>query len=231
MGYLLPWPEEKSNMLKQRIGIIFDMDGVIVDNDIYHFRAWGELCKNYGLEVSQDEVKTWFGNTNPMILKRLFGDDIEQEKIIRIGGEKEAIYRDLYQNDIKALEGLVSLLRSLHDSGFTMAIATAAPTENVDFVLEHTGIRHFFHKIVDASMISEGKPSPEIYLKAAKVLNLDVKDCLVFEDSFHGIESAVRAGMKVIGVATTHPSEKLKSTIRNISDFTEINAADIIQLF
>jgi beta-phosphoglucomutase len=218
-------------MITRKLGIIFDMDGVIVDNDIYHFNAWGELCKNYGLDVDKAEVKTWFGNTNPMILKRLFGDDIDQDTIVRMGSEKEALYRDMYRPDIKALDGLLHLLESLYESGFTIAIATAAPTENVDFVLEHTGIRKYFHKIVDASMIKVGKPSPEIYLKTAEVLQLSVNDCLVFEDSFHGIESANRAGMKVVGVATTHPIEALKNTVMNITDFTEINVTDILKLF
>lgn len=218
-------------MINRKLGIIFDMDGVIVDNDIYHFNAWGELCKNYGLDVDKAEVKTWFGNTNPMILNRLFGDDINQDTIVRMGSEKEALYRDMYRPDIKALDGLLHLLESLYESGFTIAIATAAPTENVDFVLEHTGIRKYFHKIVDASMIKVGKPSPEIYLKTAEVLQISVNDCLVFEDSFHGIESANKAGMKVIGVATTHPVENLKNTILNIHDFTEINVNDILHLF
>jgi beta-phosphoglucomutase-like phosphatase (HAD superfamily) len=79
-------------------------------------------------------------------------------------------------------------------------------------------------------MIKEGKPSPEIYLKASEVLGLGVMDCLVFEDSFHGVESARRAGMKVIGVATTHPSGALKGTETNIADFTEITASDVVKI-
>ncbi len=214
-------------MIKKELAVVFDMDGVIVDNDVYHFRAWGELCGNYGLDVSQDEVKSWFGNTNPMILRKLFGADIDEEAIVRIGAEKEFLYREIYKSDIKATPGLLPFLESLRESGITIAIATSAPTENVDFVLEHTGIRKFFSKIIDASMIREGKPSPEIYLKAAEILELAVSDCLVFEDSFHGIESAVRAGMKVVGVATTHPAEKLSGTVRNIKDFTEINPSEV----
>jgi beta-phosphoglucomutase len=121
-------------------------------------------------------------------------------------------------------------LGNLQESGIIIAMATSAPTENVDFVLDHTGIRKYFRSIIDASMIGVGKPSPEIYLKAAEVLQLPVEACLVFEDSFHGIESARRAGMKVVGVATTHPSEKLTGTAKNISDFTEINALEVIRI-
>jgi beta-phosphoglucomutase family hydrolase len=217
-------------MRKSEIAVIFDMDGVIVDNDVYHFRAWGELCQNYGLKVSMDEVKSWFGNTNAMILKNLFGGSVSNEKIEKLGNEKELLYRQIYLSDIKATTGLIPFLQDLQNSGITIAIATSAPTENVDFVLEHTGTRGYFSTIIDASMISEGKPSPEIYLKAAEVLKLDVSKCLVFEDSFHGIESARRAGMKVVGVATTHPAEKLLGTVKNISDFSEIQAFQISQI-
>jgi beta-phosphoglucomutase len=217
-------------MKNREIAVIFDMDGVIVDNDVYHFRAWGELCKKYGINVSHDEVKSWFGNTNTMILRSLFGNAIDDEKIDRLGREKEIIYRDIYQPEIKAVPGLVPFLVNLHEIGIRISIATSAPTVNVDFVLDNTGIRRYFDKIIDASMIKEGKPSPEIYLKAAEVLKLQVSDCLVFEDSFHGIESAHRAGMKVIGVATTHPEGRLNGTVKNISDFTEISACEVIQI-
>jgi beta-phosphoglucomutase family hydrolase len=217
-------------MKKREIAVIFDMDGVIVDNDTYHFRAWGELCKNYDLNISQEEVKSWFGNTNPMILKNLFGESIDEERIERLGIEKELIYRELYLPEIQAIPGLISFLKDLRENEITIAIATSAPTVNVDFVLGHTGIRNFFSQIIDASMISIGKPSPEIYLKAAEVLKLHVSDCLVFEDSFHGIESARRAGMKVIGVATTHPAEKLLGTVKIIHDFSEINAQEVSQI-
>lgn len=217
-------------MTKRKFAAIFDMDGVIVDNDIYHFKAWEVLCTNYGLNTSPEEVKSWFGNTNPMILRKLFGDSLDTEAIDRLGNEKELIYREIYLPDIKPVPGLKLFLDDLRSCNITIAIATSAPTVNVDFVLEHTGLKEYFQFIVDASMITEGKPSPEIYLKASEVLKSMVSDCLVFEDSFHGIESAGRAGMKVVGVATTHPSSKLNGTILNIENFKDINAEKVIQI-
>jgi beta-phosphoglucomutase family hydrolase len=230
MVFFLHLPEDKNSMENRKIAAIFDMDGVIVNNDVYHFSAWEELCRNYGLNVGSDEVKSWFGNTNRMIIRNLFGNSIDNETIERMGAEKEVIYREMYEPHIKPLHGLIPFLEDLQQSGIIIAIATSAPTENVDFVLDHTGIRAFFSIIIDASMINEGKPSPEIYLKAAEVLEVNVMECLVFEDSFHGIESANRAGMKVIGVATTHQAVNLKGTIKNIPDFTSINAMELIQI-
>jgi beta-phosphoglucomutase len=217
-------------MLSGNIAAIFDMDGVIVDNDVYHFRAWGELCKNYGIQVSDEEVRSWFGNTNPMIIRNLFGENVDQKFIDKMGSEKETLYRDTYLPDIKPVKGLEAFLSDLFDSGIMIAMATSAPTENVDFVLRNTGFGRYFTHIIDSSMIKEGKPSPEIYNKTAGVLGLKPTECLVFEDSFHGIESALRAGMKVVGVATTHTKEKLRGTELNISDFTEINAIEVIRI-
>ncbi len=217
-------------MNKGKIAAIFDMDGVIVDNDIYHFKAWGELCLKYGKEVTDEEVRSWFGNTNPMIIRNLFGQDTDERFVEKLGAEKEMLYREIYLPDLRPVQGLETFLTELESSGITVAMATSAPSENVDFVLEHTGYRRFFRHIVDSSMIREGKPSPEIYLKASEVIGLPAGNCLVFEDSFHGIESARRAGMKVIGVATTHDSSKLKGTVHNIKDFTEIRANHLFDL-
>jgi beta-phosphoglucomutase len=217
-------------MMNRKIAVIFDMDGVIVDNDVYHFRAWGELCNSYGLSVDKEDIKSWFGNTNSMILKRLFGNNISNKMMEEMGMEKERLYREIYFPEIQLTPGLLPFLINLKEFGFLIAIATSAPTENVDFILDNTGIRSYFHKIIDSSMISQGKPSPEIYLKASELLKINPSECIIFEDSFHGIESARRAGMKVIGVATTHSSDKLLGTIKTINDFTEISPVDVIQL-
>ena len=218
-------------MSNKNSGVIFDMDGVIVQNAVYHYRAWEVFCRRYKLEVSFETVKSWFGNTNPMILKNLFGENLDAETIEKRAAEKEAIYREIYLPEIKAAPGLKGFLELLASNNYTTAIATSAPTENVDFVLEKTGLGDFFHHIIDASMIEEGKPSPEIYLKTAEVLKLEADRCVVFEDSYHGIQSARSAGMRVIGVATTHPASCITGTERNIKDFTEISIADLRKIF
>jgi beta-phosphoglucomutase-like phosphatase (HAD superfamily) len=103
------------------------------------------------------------------------------------------------------------------------AVASAAPKVNVDFVFEKTGLRPYFDVSIDANDVTRGKPDPEIYLKTAEKLNCSSEACLVFEDSMPGIQAGRNAGMKVIGVATSHPAETLKDTEFVIKDFTEIN--------
>ena len=110
-------------------------------------------------------------------------------------------------------------------------MATAAPKVNLDFLLEHIDLRNDFDVLIDDSEVEKGKPDPEIYLKAARRLDFLPELCLVFEDSLAGIQAAINAGMKVIGVTTTNPPDKMQSTNLVIKDFTEISVERILILF
>ena len=210
--------------------LIFDMDGVIVNNDRYHCLSWVEFARKHGKEVTFDEVTSWFGSTNRTILEDLFENTLSPAQITQMGREKEIIYREMYARDIKPVSGLPDFLGSL-DGSFLVGLATSAPGENVEFVLRETGLSGYFTSITDESDIKNGKPDPEIFLRAASKLGAVPADCLVFEDSHHGIVAARRAGMHVVGVATTHKPEMLKDTDLIIRDFTEITVEKINDLF
>ncbi len=215
---------EEYNM---NIGVIFDMDGVIVDNSKYHIRAWIEFIKKFHLELSHEEVNSWFGNTNRLILQRLFNDNLTEEKIAEYSDQKEILYRKIYEDEIKPLDGLIPFLKELKQDGCKLALATSAPPQNVEFVLSKTGVKNYFEVITDDTGIKNGKPDPEIFLKTAEKLDISPSACLVFEDSFHGIESANNAGMKVVGVSTTNPAKKLSNTEFNISNFNDISLKEV----
>ncbi len=210
--------------------LIFDMDGVIVNNDKYHYLSWMEFAKKHGKDVGFDEVKSWFGNTNRTILENLFDYNLSIDQILQMGSEKEEIYRRIYAREIKPVDGLAGFLKSV-DGFFRLGVATSAPPENVEFVLRETGLKSWFESVTDASDIGKGKPEPEIFLKAAAKLGVEPAECLVFEDSFHGIEAARRAGMHVIGVATTHDPSRLKNTDFIIRDFTGIDKNKLDEIF
>lgn len=203
--------------------VIFDMDGVIVNNHKYHLRAWEEFCTKYGYEF---DIKTFserfFGKTNHEILQKLSNIDISKEESEMLGEEKEKIYRDLYIDVIKPLDGLVPFLQEIKSKGVATAVASSAPLSNINFVLDSLNIRDYFDAIVDASMVEHSKPNPAIYLKAASVLNVESSKCLVFEDSHSGIKAATDAGMHVIAVATTHSKEELTYNLRKIYDFRDL---------
>lgn len=207
---------------------IFDMDGVIVDNHTYHVKAWAEFCHKHNIPFNEITFRAnYFGKNNHDILHGLMNNGLTLEQINTLGEEKEQIYRDLYKEDITPINGLVPFLNTLKAEGIKTAVATSAPTSNLDFTLDSLKIRYLFDIVVDASGISKGKPDPEIYLKASNLLGITPSSCVVFEDSISGIKSGQNAGMSVIGLITTHSKEELPFTTLAISDFTEISIEKI----
>jgi beta-phosphoglucomutase len=130
--------------------------------------------------------------------------------------EKETIYRKMFSPFIKPVSGLPEFLELASSKGISIALATSAPSENVKFTLDATGLQKYFNLITDSSMISRGKPDPEIYRITSEKLSVKPSDCIVFEDAVPGIIAAKTAGMRVIGVATTHKSEELSVYVNEI---------------
>jgi len=213
-----------------KFAVVFDMDGVIADNMFYHRKAWEKFFQKYNPDMDIDEFIQHLGKPNKDLLTMLFGNTMTAEKIKDLGKEKEALYRKIYAPEVAPLPGFIPFLRSLKKTGVKTAVATAAPKDNLDFLLEHIDMKEKFEALIDVSEVTKGKPDPEIYLKAAEKLDFLPESCLVFEDSLAGIQAARNAGMKVIGVATTNPPEKLQHTDLVIHDFTEISLEKIFAL-
>jgi len=192
------------------------MDGVIVDNHEWHFKAWVEFGRRHGIGITEKEFRKYFGSTNQLVLQSLFGNELTEKEMEEFAEEKEAVYRDLYRPYITAVKGLPSYLRLVYDQGFTIALATSAPMANVKFTLAATGLEKYFSIITDSAMVSRGKPDPQVYLLTADKLGVKPAECIVFEDSVPGILSAQKAGMQVIGVATTHNYDELLMYVNKI---------------
>jgi beta-phosphoglucomutase len=131
---------------------------------------------------------------------------------------------------VAPLPGFIDFIRSLKENHIKTAVATAAPKVNLDFLLEHIDLRNDFDVLIDDSEVDKGKPDPEIYLKPAERLGFSPELCLVFEDSLAGIQAAINAGIKVIGLTTTTPPENMQNTNLVIKDLTEINMTRITEL-
>ncbi|MFP4090721.1 MAG: HAD family hydrolase [Cyclobacteriaceae bacterium] len=208
------------------IALIFDMDGVIVDNHRYHLKSWLQFFEKHGISMTEKEYKQKVnGRTMGEILPKILDRKMSKEEIMKLGGQKEHVYRDLYAPDIRPVEGLPQFLEELESRNIPHAVATSAPTPNVDFTMERTGLRRFFPTIIDDTMVTKGKPDPEVYLTAAKALDMPPERCVVFEDAILGIQAGKNAGMKVVGVATTHSREELEAedTDYVIDDFTGLS--------
>lgn len=203
--------------------VIFDMDGVIIDSNPFHKISLRQFCEKYGYHLNDQElINKIYGRTNKDWIANLFGA-LSKEELSRYGEEKEALFREIYKNDISALRGLPEFLGSLKEKNIPIAIGTSAPRSNVDFVLASTGLEKYFSVILDESNVEQGKPNPEIYLKVAAKLGYEPSRCIVFEDSLSGVESAQRAGAKVVGVATTHSFDELNHTDFVIQDFMDLD--------
>lgn len=216
-------------MQKPNMGVVFDMDGVIIDNHHYHTKAWEQFWINHDLKITEEQYNDFInGRTNYDIMRYLFGD-ISQERIDQLSFEKEKLYRELYVDHIVIANGLDVLLDELKSSGFKLAVASAGPPENVSFALDALNIRSYFSSVIDSSMVKKGKPDPEAYNKSLKHFDLPPSSCLIFEDSFFGIQAAKASGCTTVAIATTHDRTKLEKSEADhiISSFKEVNVASI----
>lgn len=211
---------------------IFDMDGVVVDTNALHKDAWRAFCHARGLSPSEADMERWvFGRTNKDILSFLLGPGLTRTELHNLAEEKESLFRKWAKGRLRPLAGLESLLADLAKAGVGLAVATSAPSGNVDCVMAETGLAHRFQHIVDAAAVERSKPEPDIYLEAAGRLGMAPSRCLVFEDSLSGIEAARRAGMTVVGLATTHGLEELAPRTRlAVKDFRGLDAERLAAL-
>lgn len=207
--------------------VIFDMDGVLVDNMAIHMEAFRQMVLRYNLSEGEDNDFAYLnGRGNEDIVRALFPAEIVEAKGAEaLGQEKEALYREIYAPTIAPVAGLKELLQALRRGGYRCAVGSSGPKENVAFVLDRCDIEEFFEVRISGDMVTRCKPDPEIFLTAAERLGAEPSECLVFEDSASGIEAARRAGMEVIALATTHSAEHLTKHAqaeRIINDFTEL---------
>ena len=211
-------------------GVLFDMDGVLVNNLEIHRQAFAEFFRRYGVERTFDELSRVFGKGNDDIMGELMpADVVERVGIRQLGYEKEAIYREIYAPIITPQPGLLAFLAECESEGLRSAVGSSGYKANVDFVLDKCNIRRYFEATVAGDEVTRCKPDPEIYLTAAAKLGLAPCECIVFEDAEAGIEAAKRAGMKVVALATTFDREFLATTDADmiIGDFRDISVEQL----
>lgn len=208
--------------------VIFDMDGVLVDNRDIHIEAFQILFERIGLHATYEQLLMQFGKVNTQIFEDIFGKDkFSQEEIDKMGIEKEKIYREIFERKITPTPGLIAFLKELKSKGTKIAVGSSGPRSNVEFVLDKCNISEYFDAIADGNMISKGKPDPEVFLLAAKLLGKEPAECIVFEDAIVGIQAGKAAGMTVIALETTFPEKMLEGTGYDqlIKDFNGIDAS------
>ncbi len=215
------------------LGVIFDMNGTMVDDAPFQRRAWQTVCARHGRVLSDEDYSSHVaGRKEADVLAYLFGADFPKAKGRAIADEKRRIYRASFQPTDAEIPGLRDLLNALAKRGTPLALATSASRSTMDFLLDALDVRRYFRRIVQANEVSRGKPDPDIYLLAAKEIGVAPDRCVVMEDSAAGVRSAKSAGMHCIGITTTLSGGDLRSdgADRVIGDFTEIVIDDIVSM-
>lgn len=227
--YLVIKADEITDVTSKAKAVIWDMDGVVADTAPYHFKAWQQVFKRRGVEFTEADFRRNFGQRNDTIIRDILGESLSQSEIDAIVSEKEEDFRSRVRDNIKPLPGAIELIKSLREHGFSIALASSAPVENIQLVLKGLGISNCFQAIVWGREVREGKPSPQGFLLAAKKLGVASGNCIVIEDAVAGVTAAKRAGMHCLAVTNTHPRMSLMEADLVVDTLEAVTVDDLEQ--
>jgi beta-phosphoglucomutase len=206
-------------MTNQYRGVIWDLDGTLINSVEYHWQAWRAVMAAENFSFTYEQFVADFGKRNDEILRGYFGPDLPESEVARMALAKEEKYRALVRTEgLELLPGCRRWLEKLKADGWRQALGTSAPRGNIDAVFAATGIEIYFDAVMSAEEVSQGKPAPDVFLAAAAKMNLDPTRCIVVEDAPAGIEAGRRAGMLTIGVLTTHAGLQADYVFATLSD-------------
>jgi HAD superfamily hydrolase (TIGR01509 family) len=212
-------------------GILWDMDGVLVDTGEWHYQTWKQILLERGIPLSYADFRGTFGMKNAEFLPRFLGHPLPPEEVDQIGREKEARFRQVARGQVKALPGVRTWLERFQAQGYAQAVASSAPPENIEMLMKDLDLQRYFRVLVSTANLP-GKPDPAVFVEAARQLALPPERCIVIEDSVPGVEAARRAGMKCIAVTNTHPAAELGAAsliVDHLDNFTEAQLHALIE--
>jgi HAD superfamily hydrolase (TIGR01509 family) len=207
------------------LALVFDMDGTMVDSMPAHARSWEVFTRRHGIRMPVEEVlRKTTGRTGVECIRILMGEDIADARAVELINEKEALYRDFFSREFREVRGFREFARQAMQRGLKLAVATAGDRNNIAFALEHLKLAQRPDAIVGGDEGIAGKPAPDLFLEAARRLQVPAADCIVFEDAPFGIEAARRAGMRAVAICSTHQPEELAGphVIAQANDYEEL---------
>lgn len=218
--------------MKEKIAVIFDMDGVICHTNPYHSRAFREFFSKRNLAPTEEDfARHMYGKSNSYILSHFLQRVIEGEELLQLEEEKEGLFRELYEPYVEPIQGIVGFMQDLKAHGVVLGVATSAPRANLDLIVSKVPIREMLGSILASEDVRKHKPDPEVYLTSARNLGVSPGQCVVFEDSFSGVSAALNAGMLVVGVLSSHSREELPPCNLYIHDYSDLSYEKIAALF
>ncbi len=204
------------------------MDGVICHTNPFHSQAFRVFFGKRGLNPSDQEfAEHMFGKSNSYILKHFLGREIVGEEFKQMEEEKEGLFREIYKEQVNPIRGYLEWLSDLKSAGYRTGVATSAPRANLDLIMGTLGFESNMESILASENVNNHKPHPEVYLTSAKNLGVETSNCVVFEDSFSGVSAAINAGMKVVGVLSSHTKEELPPCDFYINTYADIRLSHL----
>jgi beta-phosphoglucomutase len=191
-------------------GIIFDMDGVLIDSAEAHYHAWHSLGEEIGTPHTREFFNSTFGMHNNQIMPRWLGPDLKPADGRRLAERKEQLFLQVVNQHLVALPGAKEFVAAAREAGYRCAVGSSGPRRNVETALDLLGIRQLFHHLSTGDDVTEGKPHPEVFLKAAGGLGLQPRQAVVIEDAPQGVEAGLAGGFPVIALTTSRPAADLQ---------------------
>ncbi len=214
------------------IAVIFDMDGVLVDSAAAHLRSWQLLARECGgCVVTREEFDRTFGQQNRDIIPTLFGE-VSNSRMQALADRKEEIYRELIRERAPIVEGAAELVRALHQAGVRLAVGSSGPRENIELVLSAMGVADCISVVVSGEDVARGKPDPQVFALAAKLLGVPEARCVVVEDAPVGVQAARAAGARTAAVLIYHPPEAFDNAdcvVARLADLSVDQLASLVQ--
>ncbi len=209
--------------------VIFDMDGVIIDSEPFHYEVNKRIFASLGIEVSEEEYRGYIGvsNTNmwsAIRLKHGLGYTVKELASMQVAGNIAFMEKER----VDSVPGVLDLINGLKKEGFILGLASSSPYLIIDMVLDRFNIRPAFDGVVSGEDFKNGKPAPDIFLKTAELLDVSPGQCLVIEDATHGVRAAKSAGMKCIGFLNPNsPGQDLAPADMVVGDLTAVGVREI----
>jgi len=202
---------------------IFDLDGVIVDTAVYHYKAWKRLANELGFDFSEEANEKLKGVSRVRSLELILqwgGVTKTKAEQDELAAKKNAWYVDMisHMTPAEILPGAKEFVEACRDAGLKIALGSAS--KNSGMILEKVGITDLFDAVIDGNKVSKPKPDPEVFLKGAEALNVAPADCVVFEDAIAGIEAAINGGMKSVGIGSPEVLGKANLVVSGLNEMS-----------
>ena len=210
-------------------GIIFDMDGTIVDSLPYHHEAWKIFFNENQVENFSDKLKDYKGGGTLDLMKAVYGNKYSLKDLKNMSDEKEVIFREIYKGKINPIEGFKKFLIDIKSKHILVGLASNAVRKNVSLIINELNIFNDFDSIICGDEVNNGKPNPEMFNKTINRFNIKKDECLIFEDSLEGVKAAKNSGIKVVGISSSTSDKTLidAGSIKTISNYIGFDLSKI----